>query len=277
MKSKLRDRDGPLYLQIADRLREDIGAMDSGARIPSEPQLAKDWGVSRFTVAKAVEQLVDEGLITRRQGSGSFVAEAPLRRAPGYLLSFTEAVEAAGHRASHKLIAFKPTEWREGLPYETGTTLMLLDRLRLVDGIAVARHKSVLSAELLEEIGLTEEVARAPTFSLYRYFGEHGLSVQTATERLHACAAEPDDRTLLGLTGDGVVVAVTRHSFAADGTPLDAVAAIYDARRYSYEARLVRRHQGNHQQETNHEDILDSGRGHIGPRLGPWDGRGDGR
>ena len=48
-------------------------------------------------MAKAVEQLVDEGLVTRRQGSGTFVAEAPLRRAPGYLLSFTEAVEAAGH------------------------------------------------------------------------------------------------------------------------------------------------------------------------------------
>lgn len=277
MKAKLRDREGPLYLQIADRLREDIGAMDSGARIPSEPQLAKDWGVSRFTVAKAVEQLVDEGLITRRQGSGSFVAEAPLRRAPGYLLSFTEAVEAAGHTASHRLLAFKPTEWRDGLPYEEGTALMLFDRLRLVDGVAVARHKSVLSAELLDEIGLTEEIAQAPSFSLYRYFGEHGLNVHTATERLHACAAEPDDRALLGLKGDGVVVAVTRHSFAADGTPLDAVGAIYDARRYSYESRLVRRFPGNNQQETNHEETLDSGRGHLGPRLGPWGSRSDGR
>lgn len=277
MNAKLRDREGPLYLQIADRLREDIGAMDRGARIPSEPQLAKDWGVSRFTVAKAVEQLVDEGLITRRQGSGSFVAEAPLRRAPGYLLSFTEAVEAAGHAASHRLIAFEPTEWREGLPYAEDAELILLDRLRLVDGTAVARHRSVLSAELIRSIGLTEGVAGSPSFSLYRYFEEHGLSVHSATERLHACAAGPDDRDLLGLEADGVVVAVTRHSFAADGTPLDAVGAIYDARRYSYEARLVRRHHpGNHQQETNHDEILDSGRGHLGPRLGPWDARGNG-
>lgn len=278
MNAKPRDREGPLYLQIADRLREDIGAMDSGARIPSEPQLAKDWGVSRFTVAKAVEQLVDEGLITRRQGSGSFVAEAPLRRAPGYLLSFTEAVEAAGHAAAHRLLAFAPTEWREGLPYPKDTELMLLDRLRLVDGIAVARHRSVLSTRLIGSIGLTEAIAKAADFSLYRYFAEHGLSVHSATEQLHACAADPDDRKLLGLTGDGVVVAVTRHSFAADGTPLDAVGAIYDARRYSYEARLVRRlHPGNHQQENNHAEELDAGRGHLGPRLGPWDAGGDSR
>ena len=101
MKPKI--RRGPLYVQIADRLREQITVLDRGARIASEPQLARDWGVSRFTVARAVEQLVDEGLITRRQGSGTFVAEAPLRRAPGYLLSFTEAVEAAGHVASHRI------------------------------------------------------------------------------------------------------------------------------------------------------------------------------
>lgn len=277
MSAKARDFHGPLYQRIADQLREDIGAMGHGERIPSEPRLAKDWGVSRFTVAKAVEQLVDEGLIVRRQGSGSFVAEAPLRRAPGYLLSFTEAVEAAGHTASHRLLAFAPVQWRDDLPYPEGTSLTLLDRLRLVDGIAVARHRSVLSTELMASIGLTEAAAGAPSFSLYRYFGDHGLSVRTATERLIACVADPVDRDLLGLKGDAVVVAVTRHSFADDGTPLDAVSAVYDARRYSYEARLVRQHpSGNNDQEDSHDETSD-GHGHIGPRLGPWGSGRDGR
>lgn len=272
MKRKLKASHGPLYVQIADRLREEIGALNRGERISSEPQLAKDWGVSRFTVAKAVEQLVDEGLITRRQGSGTFVAEAPLRRAPGYLLSFTEAVEAAGHVASHRLIAFEPTEWHDALPYPPGERLMLIDRLRFVDGIAVARHRSVLSAELMTLTGLTRDVAMQPSFSLYGFFGARGFSVRNATERLIACPASKDDRKLLGLKGDAVVVAVTRHSFAADGTALDAVSAIYDARRYSYEARLVRQHQpgNNANQETHNEDIHHGRRGHIGPHLGPW-------
>jgi GntR family transcriptional regulator len=274
MPAEIRERKGPLYLQIADQLREEIGSLDSGARIRSEPQLAKDWGVSRFTVAKAVEQLVDEGLITRRQGSGTFVAEAPLRRAPGYLLSFTEAVEAAGHQASHRLLAFEPVEWHDGLPYTPGVALMLLDRLRLVDGEAVARHRSIVSADLLASTGLTRETLSRPSFSLYRFFEEHGLSVHSATERLVACSASRDDRKLLGLKGDAVVVAVTRYSFAADGTPLDAVSAIYDARRYSYEARLVRQHQqGNSNQENNNEDIFSGRRSHLGPRLGPWSDR----
>jgi GntR family transcriptional regulator len=271
-------RSGPLYVQIADQLRQEISTLDSGARIPSEPQLAKDWGVSRFTVAKAVEQLVDEGLITRRQGSGTFVAEAPLRRAPGYLLSFTEAVEAAGHTASHRLLAFEPIDWYEGLPYLRAGGLLLLDRLRFVDGHAMARHRSVLSAELVETTGLTEKIAAHPSFSLYRFFDEHGLSVHSASEQLAACSASADDRRLLGLKRGAVVVAVTRHSFAADGTPLDAVSATYDARRYSYEARLVRAHQtgNNSTRETYHEDFYGDRRGRIGPRLGPWDSRSDG-
>jgi GntR family transcriptional regulator len=266
-------RTAPLYVQIADRLREEIAALDSGTRIASEPELAKNWGVSRFTVAKAVEQLVNEGLITRRQGSGSFVAQAPLRRAPGYLLSFTEAVEAAGHRSSHRLLGYGPTQWQEGLPYEKGTELIQLDRLRLVDGMAVARHRSTIPLALAGRIGLTREAASAPDFSLYRHFEEHGLSVASATERLIACPASAEDRKLLRLADRAVVVSVTRHSFAADGTALDAVAAIYDARRYSYEARLVRQHHfGNIQtsKEQRHEQTDRDFGDHYGPRLGPW-------
>lgn len=271
-----RSRSGPMYLRIADGLKARIELMGPGARIPSEPQLARDWGVSRFTVSKAVEQLVNEGLITRKQGSGSFVAEAPLRRAPGYLLSFTEAVSAAGHKASHRLLAFGSTDAdsEEGLPYPPGTPLVLVDRLRLVDNKAVARHRSLLSADLVGRIGLTRDIAAEPGFSLYRFFDEHNLSVHSATERLIACSASPDDGDLLGLSGDAVVVSVTRHSFAADGTPLDAVSAIYDARRYSYEARLVRQHDlGNikTKQENDNDTIFGNRGGHGGPRLGPWD------
>jgi GntR family transcriptional regulator len=279
MTSSNRNRNGPLYRQIADDLKEHIGELGSGTRIPSEHRLAKDWGVSRFTVAKAFEQLVEERLITRRQGSGSFVAEAPLRQAPGYLLSFTEAVEAAGRKPSHKLLAFVPAEWQESYPFSSDTKLVLLDRLRLVDGIAVARHRSILSADLVHKIGLTKAIASERRFSLYRHFEEHGLSIHRATERLVACAAADEDRALLSLTGDAVVVAVNRNSFAADGTLLDSVSAIYDARRYSYEARLFRQHhlgKKKSDRENDHDAIFGDRRGHVGPRLGPWSSNRDG-
>ena len=274
--AKLLDTGEPYYRQIADRLRSMVLDLPSGERLPSEPMLAKSFKVSRFTVAKAVEQLVNDGLIYRKQGSGTFVAEAPLRRQPGYLLSFTEAVQAAGHLATHIVLEFRPIAWSAGLPYREEEGLVLLDRLRLVDGLAVARHRSVLSAGLLERIGLTEAVVRRPDFSLYSHFADAGLQVASANERLIARLANEEESRLLGLSRNAVVVAVNRQTFAADGTPLDAVDATYDARHYSYEARLTRGAEpGN--EKTNKEQRHDIQKpdpdGHNGPRLGPWDGR----
>jgi GntR family transcriptional regulator len=273
MMARLLETGEPYYLQIAGKLRGMVDSLPAGERIPSEPQLAKDFKVSRFTVAKAVELLVKDGLIIRKQGSGTFVAEAPLRRQPGYLLSFTEAVQAAGHAATHKVLAFRPVEWSPGLPYSPETPLILFDRLRFVDGMAVARHHSVLSADLIRQIDLSEEIAKAPDFSLYRHFGEHGLTVATANERLVARLADEDERTLLSLADDTVVVSVSRQTFSHDGTPLDAVDATYDARHYSYEARLTRQpDMGNHKSTQEKSDEFQSPDmdGHHGPRLGPW-------
>ena len=270
----------PRYLQIAEALKARVASMEPGTRLQSEPQLAREFAVSRFTVTRAIELLMDEGLLTRRQGSGTFVAEAPLRRAPGYLLSFTEAVEASGHRPTHRLLGYLPTPWDRGLPYAKDEKLLLLDRLRLVDDVAVARHRSVLSQRLAERIGLSEDRVSDPSFSLYAHFEDHGLSAYSATERLIACNAGPEDRNLLGLARGAVVISVNRHSFAADGTVLDCVSAIYDARRYSYEANLVRQHRSGNRptnQENDNDPQAYAGDGHGGPRLGPWTGSGNGR
>jgi GntR family transcriptional regulator len=276
--AKLLETGEPYYRQIAESLRAMVDTLPSGERLPSEPALAKSFKVSRFTVAKAVEQLVNDGLIYRKQGSGTFVAETPLRRQPGYLLSFTEAVQAAGHVATHKVLDFRPIERVPGLPYDADEPLILLDRLRYVDGVAVARHRSILSAALVERIGLTEAVVGAPGFSLYSFFGEAGLQVASANERLVARLANAEEARLLALAPDTVVVSVSRQTFAADGAPLDAVDATYDARHYSYEAKLTRGAEpGNEKtnKEHGHEiQKLDPG-GHNGPRLGPWDGRRD--
>ena len=273
--TRLLDTGEPYYLQIAQQLRGMVGALPAGGRLPSEPNLARDFKVSRFTIAKAVEQLTRDGLIIRKRGSGTYVAEAPLRRQPGYLLSFTEAVRAAGHVPTHKVLAFRSTPWTPGLPYAPGERLILLDRLRYVEGVAVARHRSVLSADLLDRIGLTRKVAGAPDFSLYRYFEQAGLKVATANERLVARLASEEERRLLDLSDDTVVVSVTRQTFDNDGTPLDAVEATYDARHYSYDARLTRQPEPRNRKskQENHDAFKSPDHdGHHGPRLGPFDG-----
>ncbi|HEX3468967.1 MAG TPA: GntR family transcriptional regulator, partial [Candidatus Elarobacter sp.] len=64
-----------LYEQIADRLRQTIIASDEPGQLPTEEALVQLYGVSRSTVRKAVQRLVDESLLVRRQGKGTFVAQ----------------------------------------------------------------------------------------------------------------------------------------------------------------------------------------------------------
>ncbi len=273
------DLDRPLYLQLVDVLRREIADKHAGERIESEPALAERFGVSRFTVARAVEILVAEGLIRRRQGLGSFVAPPPLRRQPSYLASFTEAVEAQGRVATHRLLAFGETPWREDLPYEENEELVTLDRLRLVDNIPTALHASVLPAALTRRLGLTRKLAAAPYFSLYRLFAASGLAVARGVEALRARAASPRESELLELGEAQVVMEVTRSSYDASGALLDFVHAVYDARRYAYQAE-IRGAAAAPQSDQSKEDTDDwkTRRGDaFGPRLGPWgDGPGDG-
>ncbi len=80
METRLRRTTGiPLYIQLIDRLQDliDRGALRPGDRLPSEPALVGRFGVSRATVRQALAHLEAEGFIVRRQGSGTFVAEAP--------------------------------------------------------------------------------------------------------------------------------------------------------------------------------------------------------
>jgi GntR family transcriptional regulator len=262
-----------------EELRAAVAKRAVGDRIDSEPKLARRFGVSRFTVARALEILVDEGLIRRRQGLGSFVAPPALVRAPSYLSSFTEAVEAQRRTASHRLLSFRSTDWREGLPYPEEAALIALDRLRLVDGAPAAIHRSVIARKVAERIGLTRSVAAAPGFSLYRLFDRSGLVIERGVETLRARAATAVEARLLNIADVPVVMAVRRETFGPDGMLLDVVDAVYDARRYSYQAEIRRDHapttsssDSRKKVETNHESNSNVRRA-FGPRLGPWNDR----
>ncbi|MGT2515817.1 GntR family transcriptional regulator [Sphingomonas panni] len=77
------DEDTPLYLQLARSLRDHIsdGGIGPGGALPSERDLSEMAGLSRVTVRKGIQQLIDEGIVVRKQGSGTFVAPGSRRAA----------------------------------------------------------------------------------------------------------------------------------------------------------------------------------------------------
>jgi len=235
------DDGRPLYRRLSDDLRAEIAALKPGDKIASEPDLAQRLNVSRFTVAKAIEGLVDEGLLVRRQGKGTYVAAQPLKRLPGQLRSFTDSVVAAGRRPRSQLIAFGPAEPSPDSPYPAGERLVRLDRLRLADGAPVAIHRSLLAQSVCDEIGLTAALVAQPNFSLYRELERAGLVLDHCVEELTARLPLPQERDLLRLSPTGVVMVIQRQTYGADGRLLDRVAAVHDCRHYSYQALLMRR------------------------------------
>ena len=130
----------PLYQQLMTRLKNDIvaGVYPAGARIPSEQLLCDTYGVSRVTVRKAMLDLVQEGLLVRRQGKGTFVAEERIQRDLHHITSFTAACRSTGHTASAKFISAQLDdangEDREKLDLPHGSQVVEICRLRLCDG-----------------------------------------------------------------------------------------------------------------------------------------------
>lgn len=90
----------PVYIQIHNQLRQNIedGEWKVGDKIPAERELANDFGVSRMTLRQAIQALVDEGILERRVGSGTFVANRKVQEKMSGITSFTELMHATGRK-----------------------------------------------------------------------------------------------------------------------------------------------------------------------------------
>lgn len=234
------------YGQVAHVMRTAIvsGELPPGTRLPSEAELRQRHGVSRGTVVKAIEQLVAEGVVIRRQGLGTFVAQPALRRTVGGLASFSEAVRAQGHRASQRLVAREPAPI--ALARASGLTepATRLVRLRFVDGVACAIHVSLVPAALLDLLP-EEDLARlsdpkGSDFSLYQAFDRLGCPVEQAREHVAARLARDDEARLLGLAGPEALMVVVRRSFDAQERLIEVSEAVYIASRYGFDLELIR-------------------------------------
>lgn len=99
----------PLYVQIVDQLQRDIqnGVFSKSGRLPTEAELSEKYNVSRITVRRAVEQLVSQGFVEKKQGKGTFVCAPKMTRQIDGPMSFTEMCRANGLKASSKILDAK--------------------------------------------------------------------------------------------------------------------------------------------------------------------------
>ena len=201
-------KETPLYQKLYADLRSKIqtGVWRAGELIPAESELMKTTKLSRITVRAALDQLVQDGLIDRFAGRGSFVREAR-PETKNCLTSFTDQMLSLGRVPSTKLVRLEQLENRdEYLPFSTGERLVVIERLRKVDDQAAALMRSYLPAARVPGIEPTQFQETGREQSLLYILEHHfGIVLDEGEETLAAICVNAQDAALLNVA-EGVAL-----------------------------------------------------------------------
>lgn len=233
----------PRYRVLANTLRQEIvsGAYQPGAQLPTEAELAKRFGMSRGTVVKAIDTLVGEGVVTKRQGAGSFVSMPSLHRRSSRLMSFTETLDAQGHTASQKVLSYGGADTEEARAFGAHEPAVLLTRLRYVDHVPVTIHRSFIPDRVMAKLSAERlgQLLKGEA-SLYAAFEAEEITIDRGAEHVSARLATADEAKALNLQLPAALMVVIRQSFDAEGQLIEAAEAVYHADYYTYDLDLIR-------------------------------------
>lgn len=196
------DGTRPLYQQITDGLKRMIrmGKLKEGEQVPPELAICESLNVSRSTVRMAMSQLIDEGLIVRHRGKGSFIAGSQMHRPINYLYNFTENMWELGAKPSSIVLDASVTEppsesvrQKLQLP-EISSRVFHLNRIRCANDVPMLIESTFIPYYLCEGI----ENYDFSTMSLYYVLASHyALNTYHATETIEAVNMTEEDRKLL--------------------------------------------------------------------------------
>jgi GntR family transcriptional regulator len=207
--------------QVLDRLQS--GHWAPGDRIPTETQLALEFGVGIGTIRRAVGDLVTEGVLVRRARLGTSVA----KHADGHSFDlYFSFVDAAGQpvRLTSRLLDFRKERAEpdvvDALGLKRGARVARIENLRLLDGHPVMLDRIWIPLDRFEKLDADSFAAR--TGSIYAFYQErHGVSVVRVVEDLGACPADPGLARPLGVTGKEALLRIQRTAFSYYDAPVE--------------------------------------------------------
>ncbi|WP_033341730.1 GntR family transcriptional regulator [Catenuloplanes japonicus] len=236
-----RDRSQPLYLQVSNALEGAIesGLLAPGERLPDEISFAASLGVSRPTMRRAIEELVADGLLTRKRGAGTRVNDIQVRRRVA-LTSLHADLTAAGRHPATRVLALDPAATDRhacrllGLP--DGGRLVHCERLRLADDSPLAILRNWLPPRFAS---LT--AADLEHHGLYHLLATRGARPAVAKQRITARAATATQARLLDISPGAPLISMQRTAFDAAGSPIEYADHLYRADHYTIDVTVYSR------------------------------------
>jgi GntR family transcriptional regulator len=213
----------PLYIQIRKSLYDDIAnhVLTPGQKLPSEDELAFRFGVSRMTVRQGIADLIDEGLLYRRHGVGTFVAQPFVERDQTRLTNFVEIARKEGIDLKVKLLVAEvvPAKLKvaRSLSLSEGDLVIRVNTLRYTSGLPITVHDSHVPYKLFPQL-LQEDLE---VNHLWDIFDSYGRQVKRAVQSLEAREADEEIAELLELEPGAPILYKERTVFLVDGTPVE--------------------------------------------------------
>jgi len=228
-----------LYMQIRDLLIAKVGKGEwlPGSIIPSEVNLAQKLGVSQGTVRKAITELVEHNVLTRRQGRGTFVSNHDPHRA---LFYFFHIADNNGHKVLPDSRVLhcrrKPASRVEAskLQLAAGTGIIRIERVRNFAAKPTMVETITLPAESFDDLGRDGNYDLPNT--LYElYEKQYGITIHSADEQLRAVAASRHDAKILNLEVGIPLLEIERVALTLDKTPVELRISRCSTRKHHYQ------------------------------------------
>lgn len=229
----------PLYHQLQEHIASQIeeGTLLIGEALPTESELSDRYGVSRATVRKALRILADRGLIEKRQGVGSFVAERKINELLPGLTSFSSEMQQRGFRVTSQVLdkelVVPPSRALKALELPDGHETIKVVRLRFVDG----KPFVIATSYLIPTIAIDEDF-RGSLYDLLET--RYGYRIATGQASIEAGLADERESFLLNIPLRDAVLRITWLAITDAGLRIEYSENTYSGNRYRYIVQLTR-------------------------------------
>lgn len=230
----------PLYVEISDALRRRARETPAGQGLPSETELAAQFGVSRMTARQAVKTLEAEGLLYRVPGSGTFASGHEAHRVLNELRSFTSEMSERGYRVRSQVleqgwVATDP-QLQADLGLAPRSRAVYIERVRYADEVPMALERTYLTARCSAVLELD-----LSTVSLHAALEANGITPTESFGSLVAALAGPADVERLNVEAGSPLLVEVRRIDDQHGTRIERTETRYAGNEYVFDLKL-RRH-----------------------------------
>ena len=234
----------PLYERVESVLAGDIadGSLAPETQLPSEDGLVERFKVSRTTVRKAIQNLVERGLVEVRRGKGTFVTQPKITQELTELTGFVEDMRALGRTPTARVVDKRIVAADEAvgrqLALAPGTLVVRLRRVRLADGVAMSFDETYLPRDIGEKV-VENDLEAQPVFTLLE--DKYDTPLVEAEYKLEAAAADPLAAEALQVPTGSPIFLIERTCYTTGNRPIDYERLHYRGDLIRFVTRLARR------------------------------------